>query len=249
MPKGATRLDSFEDWSEIVGNVVMAADIADPCGRRENMRGGNDALRALVAAVGIGHKQVVLAVDVPDVATAGALGDRRRLGAVVVRGGVDDLAITLKEVAARRATAGADLLQRTRGEVEHEDLVRRHLRAAPLQDQPAAVVGPVGFGVLAVEGQLAHIAKVRFAVEVGHGLASAHDQLSPRNGWVERRCCGGTGSDQEQETRGESAHAAMEASRPHADNGPLGRVRHASVMPPFTTWSHQRGQWCPSRRR
>jgi len=53
MPKGATRLDSFEDWSEIVGNVVMAADIADPCGRRENMRGGNDALRALVAAVGI----------------------------------------------------------------------------------------------------------------------------------------------------------------------------------------------------
>lgn len=51
MPKGGTRLDSFEDWSEIVGGVVGAAGIADPCGRRENTRGGNDAGRALVAAV------------------------------------------------------------------------------------------------------------------------------------------------------------------------------------------------------
>ena len=51
MPKGGTRLDSFEDWSEIVGGVVVAAGIADPCGPRENTRGGNDAGRALVAAV------------------------------------------------------------------------------------------------------------------------------------------------------------------------------------------------------
>ena len=51
MPKGGTRLDSFEDWSEIVGGVVVAAGIADPCGRRENTRGGNDAERALVATV------------------------------------------------------------------------------------------------------------------------------------------------------------------------------------------------------
>jgi hypothetical protein len=51
MPKGGTRLDSFEDWSEIVGGVVVAAGIADPCGRRANTRGGNDAERALLAAV------------------------------------------------------------------------------------------------------------------------------------------------------------------------------------------------------
>jgi hypothetical protein len=51
MPKGQSRLDSFEDWSEIVGGIVMAAGLADPFSRRENTRGGNDAERALVSAI------------------------------------------------------------------------------------------------------------------------------------------------------------------------------------------------------
>jgi hypothetical protein len=52
MPKCAeAKMDSFEDYAEIVGSIVVAAGLANPFGPRENTRGGNDAGRALVNAI------------------------------------------------------------------------------------------------------------------------------------------------------------------------------------------------------
>jgi hypothetical protein len=52
MPRSEeATLDSFEDYAEVVGSVVIHAGLANPFGRRENTRGGNDAGRALIAAI------------------------------------------------------------------------------------------------------------------------------------------------------------------------------------------------------
>ena len=44
-------LESFDEYAAIFGSMVMTAGIANPFSRRENIRGGNDATRALVAAI------------------------------------------------------------------------------------------------------------------------------------------------------------------------------------------------------
>jgi hypothetical protein len=125
-----------------------------------------------VLAVGVRDEQVVLAVDVPDVAAAASLRDRRRLGAVVVRRREQDALVALQEVGARRpALARADTIERARAQIEHEDLVRGHIVRTPLQDQAPAVARPVGLGVLAVERQLAHVAQMLFARQVLDRLA------------------------------------------------------------------------------
>ena len=114
-------------------------------------------------------------------------------------GGEDDLVVALKKIGAGRAgRAGADHLLLAGRKVENVDLVALFVAVPGLENQLAAVGGPVGLGVLAAEGELPHVAEVlllRITLDGATGLdlegRRRHDGVGSvvgalGSGWVEQ---------------------------------------------------------------
>ena len=137
-------------------------------------RRGREA--AGVGAVGIGDVDVVV-VQGPDVALR-VIGARRAGGSRMLGAGIEDAAVVIEEISAGVAPfAARDRVQVRAVGVHDVDVIAATVAGLALQDEAAAVGGPIGLGILPAEGELAEVAQVDFAGVGSDGLGLEREEV------------------------------------------------------------------------
>src|SRR6266496_3405598 len=140
--------------------------------RRERALGVIAGVRSDAAcSLAIGGRDVdVVVVQRPDI-SFGIVRTRwaRRTG--MLGGGIEDAAVVVEEIAARRAAlAIRDAMQPRPVDVHDELLIASGVRSLPLEDELPAGAREIGLGVLAAEGELADTSQMHFAGIGGDSL-------------------------------------------------------------------------------